>query len=85
MFASEIYNRIMHNINNEGRYSDCIFQEQEHDDHTVPTIYSQEEDDAIMKEFNETMYIPTPKANSGSMKETMYQDIAPVCLSLIHI
>ena len=33
-----------------------------------------------MREFNETMYIPTPKANSRLMKETMYQDIAPVCI-----
>ena len=84
MFASEVYKRIMHNINNEGRYSDCIFQEEEHDDHTVPTIYTQEEDDAIMKEFNETMYIPTPKANYGSMKEATQQDIAPVCIVKIN-
>ena len=84
MFASEVYKRIMHNINNEGRYSDCIFQEEEHDDHTVPTIYTQEEDDAIMKEFNETMYIPTPKANYGSMKQATQQDIAPVCIVKIN-
>ena len=49
MFASDEYKRIMHNINNEGRYTDYIFEEEQHDDHTVPIIYTREEDDAIMK------------------------------------
>ena len=78
MFASEDYKRIMHNINNEGNYTDYIFEE-EHDDYTVPTIYTEEEDDEMIKELNETMFIPTPKSNR-SMKQTMEQDIAPVCI-----
>ena len=48
----------MHNnICNEGKYSGYIFEEVP-DDHTMPIIYTPEEDDAIMKEFNETMWIP---------------------------
>lgn len=42
-------------------------------------IYTQEEDNAMMREFNdETIFVLTPKSN-GSMKETMQQDIAPGC------
>ena len=74
MFASEDYKRIMHNINNEGSYTNYIFEE-EHDDHTVPIIYTEEEDDEMIKEINETMFIPTPK-NNRSMKQAMQQDIA---------
>ena len=66
LFAADKYKRIMHNINNEGMYTDYIFEE-EHDDYTVPNIFTQEEDDEIMKEFNETMWIPTPKQQGGSM------------------
>ena len=69
MFVSENYKRIMHNIDNEGNYTNYIFEE-EHDDYTVPIIYTQEEDDAMMRKFNETMFVPTPKSNV-SMKEIM--------------
>ena len=51
LFAADKYKRIMHNINNEGMYTDYIFEE-DHDDYTVPNIFTQEEDDEIMKEFN---------------------------------
>ena len=54
MFLSDEYKRITHNINNEGKYTVYIVEEV-HDDHTVPIIYTLEEDSAIMKEFNETM------------------------------
>ena len=78
MFASEDYRRIMHNINNEGNYTDYIFEE-EHDNYTVPIIYTKEEDDKMIREINEMMFIPTPKSNR-SMKQTLQQDIAPVCI-----
>ena len=78
MFASEDYKRIMHNINNEGNYTDYNFEE-EHDDYTVPIIYTKEEDDKMIREINEMMFIPTPKSNR-SMKQTLQQDIAPVCI-----
>ena len=78
MFVSEDYKRIMHNINNEGSYTDYIFEE-EHDDYTVPIIYTEEEDEQMIKEINENMFIPTPKSNQ-SMKQQMQQDIAPVCI-----
>ena len=79
MFGSDKYKRIMHNINNEGNYTDYRFKEV-HDDHTVPIIYTQEEDDEIMKEFNETMFIPKPKNKGGLMIECLQKDIAPVCI-----
>ena len=45
-FTSEDYKRIMHSINNEGNHTDCIFKE-EHNNHTVPIIYTQEENNEI--------------------------------------
>ena len=62
MFASEDYKRIIHNINNEGNYTNYIFEE-EHDDYTVPIIYTEEEDDKMIREINEMMFIPTSKSN----------------------
>ena len=78
MFASEDYKRIIHNINNEGNYTDYIFEEK-HDNYTMPIIYTEEEDDEMIREINEMMFIPTPKSNR-SMKQTLQQDIAPVCI-----
>ena len=78
MFASEEYKRIMHNINNEGQYTDYIFEEV-HDGHVVPNLYTPNEDNEIMREFNETMWIPTPK-QGGSKTECLQKDIAPVCI-----
>ena len=83
MFVTNEYKRIMHNINNEGVYTDYIFEEA-HDDYTVPHIYTQEEDDEIMNEFNELMFIPTAKQVGGSMTECMMNDIAPVCIVKIN-
>ena len=82
MFAADEYKRIMHNINNEGVYTDYIFEEV-HDDYIVPNIFTQEEDDEIMKEFNESMWIPTPK-QGGSRTECLMSDIAPVCIVKIN-
>ena len=53
--------------------------EEEHDDYTVPIIYTEEEDDEMIREINEMMFIPTPKSNR-TMKQTLQQDIAPVCI-----
>ena len=78
MFATDEYKRIMHNINNEGCHTDYIFEEV-HDDYVVPNIFTPEEDDEIMKEFNELTWIPTPK-QGGSMTECWMNDIAPVCI-----
>ena len=69
MFASDKCKRIMHNINNEGQYTDYIFVDI-HYDHTVPYIYTPEEEDEIMRGFNETMWIPTPK-QGGLMTECL--------------
>ena len=57
IFATDEYKRIMHNINNEGIYTDCIFNET-HDDYTMPNIFTPEEDDEIMREFNSLGAIP---------------------------
>ena len=78
LFASEEYKQIMHNINKEGKYTNYIFQEV-HDDHTVPNIYTPEGNNEIIREFNETMWIPTP-THGGSMTECLEKDIAPVCI-----
>jgi transposase InsO family protein len=73
----------MHNINNEGSYIDFIFEEQ-YDEHTVPIIYTEDEDNQIMNEMNEMMFIPTPKQQPGTMKDKMHSDVAPVCIVKIH-
>ena len=83
MFASDKYKRIIHNINNDGKHTAYIFEEV-HDDHTVPIIYTQEEDNKIMREYNKTMFILTPKNNGELMSKCLQQDILPVCIVKIN-
>ena len=64
----------MHNLMNEGVHSDFIFEEA-YDERTVPIMYTEEEDNQIMNEMNEMMFIPTPK-----QQNKMNKDVAPVCI-----
>ena len=67
MFAADEYKRIMYNIYKEEMYTDYIFKEA-HDDNTLPNIFTPEDDDEIMRGFNELTRIPTPN-QGGSMTE----------------
>ena len=51
--------------------------------HNVPSIYTPKDDDEIMREFNGTMYVPTPK-QGGLMTECLQNNIGPVCIMKIN-
>ena len=74
VFSDDEYARVMHNLMNEGVHSDFIFEET-YDEHTVPIMYTEEEDNQIMNEMHEMMFIPTPK-----QQNKMNKDVAPVCI-----
>ena len=68
----------MHNINNEGTYTDSIFEEV-HNKHTVPKINTPEKEVEIMTEFKKPMYIPTQE-QSGLITECLQKDTALICI-----
>ena len=84
MEEDESYTKIMHSIKYEGMYSEIIDDDEYVNEDAIamgpPIIYTEEEEEAMMKELNDGMFFPTPKTSRTTKRQ---QDLAPICICKI--